>query len=1024
MRSLVVRRVCVVWAGLSLLWACGTSDGGGTLPADAGGQQSVGCGGAICDSSNPCTTATCDPIANKCVYTPNTAACDDGNVCTQGDKCVAGVCTAGANTCVDAAVDGGVDAGKTDAGASDAGTVDAGLPDAGGDKLVAGAVVISEIHYNPWGDGEVTDVDGEWLEFYNPGDKPVDLSGATIHDNGKDKYNILGANTVVSAKGYLVFGVSADKTVNGGVTVDHVYGTSLNLMNVGADALILTKDGVVIDKVAWDTKAGWPFLNARSMSLRPDKLDATANDDPTAWCGAQTNLSSGDKGTPGQANDPCDYIDADHDGVPDDEDNCLDYGNPAQKDDDKNSKGDVCEGAAPQCGNLKVDPDEQCDDGNKKTGDGCSSYCLNETPVPVGAVIITEFMANPKSVTDDKGEWIELYNTSGQDVDLNGVILSVTIKSPYYQWLSAAKPLIIKAGGYLLLANNADGATNGGLVPDYVYSASFGINSKKATLALTSAGKVVDSVTYDSLTWPVGNGISVALDPTALNAKKNDALANWCGGQKPFGKGDLGSPGVVNPSCEGADKDADGDGVPDKFDNCVDDKNADQLDVDNDGFGEPCDNCPALTNKDQKDGNKDGVGDACEKPGCGNGLMDAGEECDDGNKDGGDGCTFACKKGAVLKSGDLIITELMVDPSAVKDEFGEWVEIFNPGGLPVDLAGLWLKDAKGGKQQIAPLAKVLLLEAGKYAIFGANGDVKLNGGVTVAWAWAGLTLPNGGGAFTIAAGKDDLDLVSYTPGMGGWPMVKTGSSLQLSTAKLGAVANDAGSAWCHPTSEYGDGDKGTPGLANEPCAGAQGVCGDGQLDKGEGCDDGNKNDGDGCSAKCLKEAPKLAEGDLVITELMIKSQAGSDNGEWFEVYNKTQQNIDLNGLVIATKGGNHTIDGKGQAVMVSANGYAVLGRSMDKAINHDTPVVYSYGSLALGNSSGQVSLLSGVVEIDKVSYTATMPWPGVNIAKSLQLMPAMLNHVANDVGTNWCVSKQPYGANGMSGSPGQANSCN
>ena len=30
------------------------------------------------------------------------------------------------------------------------------------------------------------------------------------------------------------------------------------------------------------------------------------------------------------------------------------------------------------CGNLRVEPGEDCDDGNKSSGDGCSSICLNE----------------------------------------------------------------------------------------------------------------------------------------------------------------------------------------------------------------------------------------------------------------------------------------------------------------------------------------------------------------------------------------------------------------------------------------------------------------------------------------------------------------------------------------------------------------------------------------------------------------------------------------------------------------------
>ena len=1009
---------------LMLVVGCsgGSSGGAALVPqSDALSQVPVACGGAICDSSNPCTAATCDAAANKCVYTPKDAACDDGNACTQGDKCFNGVCTAGANACVDAASDVANDAAAQDTGGYDTAVPDSASVD-GGAQLVAGSVVISEIHYNPWGQGNVQDVTAEWFEVHNPGNLPVDLSGATIRDKGGDKYNILGANTTVPAKGYLVFGASADKQLNGGVEVDHVYGNSLTLDNKGADALIIDKDGVVIDQVLWDTAGGWPYLNARAMSLQPDKLDAAANDDPASWCGAQSDLPSGDKGTPGEANDLCDYADEDNDGIADGQDNCLNFANPTQVDADKNGKGDVCEGPAPLCGNLKVDAGEECDDGNKFTGDGCSSYCLTETPVLPGAVIISEFMANPKAVSDDKGEWIELYNTTDQDIDLNGVVLSVTVSSPFKQWLSASAPLLIKAKGYLLIGNNDDMVSNGGVKLDFAYENKFAISSKVATLALTSATKVVDAVAYDAATWPLESGLSLSLDPAALDANKNDDVANWCAGQQPFGAGDLGSPGVTNPGCAGADEDKDGDKVPDKFDNCPDDKNTDQVDGDGDTIGDACDNCPGLTNKDQSDTNKDGVGDACEKPGCGNGVLDPGEQCDDGNSDGGDGCTFTCQTGAKLKEGDLIINEIMADPSAAKDEDGEWVEVFNSSGAAIDLGGLWLKDAKGGKHKIEPTA-ALVVEAGKYVVFGVNADSKLNGGAPVAYAWKGLTLPNTGGAFSVGTASLDIDLVAYTPGQGGWPTVKTGVTLQLKADTLGAVSNDAGGSWCHPTSTFGAGDKGTPGAANEACADAKPACGNGKLEQGEACDDGNLKDGDGCSGKCVKEAQKLAAGDLLITEMMIKSVSGTDNGEWFEVHNTTKQNIDLSGIVISAKSGDHTIDGKDKPVLINAGGWLVLGRSLDPTKNGETPVTYSYGALALGNGGGEMALTAGAVEIDRVVYTASAPWPGVHTGKSIQLKPALLNHTANKLGTSWCLSIASYGSKGMAGTPGQPNNC-
>ncbi|MBL9120434.1 MAG: thrombospondin type 3 repeat-containing protein [Phycisphaerae bacterium] len=58
--------------------------------------------------------------------------------------------------------------------------------------------------------------------------------------------------------------------------------------------------------------------------------------------------------------------------------------------------------------------------------------------------------------------------------------------------------------------------------------------------------------------------------------------------------------------------DADGDGVENAADNCVNGFNPGQEDFDGDGVGDVCDNCEQVSNPDQADSNGNGVGDACE----------------------------------------------------------------------------------------------------------------------------------------------------------------------------------------------------------------------------------------------------------------------------------------------------------------------------------------------------------------------------------------------------------------------------
>ncbi len=61
---------------------------------------------------------------------------------------------------------------------------------------------------------------------------------------------------------------------------------------------------------------------------------------------------------------------------------------PGEQCDDGNiTSGDGCSGscdeeAGAMCGDGRVDPDEECDDGNTTAGDGCSATCTDEPPAP------------------------------------------------------------------------------------------------------------------------------------------------------------------------------------------------------------------------------------------------------------------------------------------------------------------------------------------------------------------------------------------------------------------------------------------------------------------------------------------------------------------------------------------------------------------------------------------------------------------------------------------------------------------
>lgn len=120
-------------------------------------------------------------------------------------------------------------------------------------------------------------------------------------------------------------------------------------------------------------------------------------------------------------------------------------------------------------------------------------------PLEAGSVVINEVAwAGHSGYTSD--EWIELYNTTGAPIDLNGWTLSAADGSPNLT-LSG----VIPAYGYYLIERDDDN-TLSDIPADFKASFGVGLSNSGEMLTLKNAqGQVIDTANGDGGAWPAGS---------------------------------------------------------------------------------------------------------------------------------------------------------------------------------------------------------------------------------------------------------------------------------------------------------------------------------------------------------------------------------------------------------------------------------------------------------------------------------------------------------------------------------------
>ncbi len=323
---------------------------------------------------------------------------------------------------------------------------------------------------------------------------------------------------------------------------------------------------------------------------------------------------------------------------------------------------------------------------------------------------------------------------------------------------------------------------------------------------------------------------------------------------------------------------------------------------------------------------------------------------------------------------DVMITEVMINPLASGDNYGEWFEVYNDGAEDVDMSGWTVEDNDGQSFVISAFT----VPAGDYAVFAKYNNDGLNGHVPYDYSYnSAMNFDEPADELMMYDAEDNLmDQVTYDSG-NGWVYVE-GASIQLTD--LGSDNNDPAN-WI--VSEYGwyegNWDFGTPGMAFDG---------------------------------------PYATKHMVISEILYDPFSREDQyAEWFEVHNAGTDTTNMRLWTFEDLGGNSFR--VNAHILVAPGEYAVFGRYDNNGYNGYIYPDYVYGGdFPLDNQADEIVMHrpDGTLH-DEVQYDESMGWPTAWGA-SMQLMDV---NADNSVASNWTISRYVWpSSNGDFGTPHEA----
>jgi len=238
----------------------------------------------------------------------------------------------------------------------------------------------------------------------------------------------------------------------------------------------------------------------------------------------------------------------------------LVYQNPDGSENTKTLSGGIPEPLANRHYEVHVDA-------TPEGGSATFQILLDETPVVVevvevddgssvpegeigyGSILITEIMYDPSGLSDTEGEWFEVYNNSGQAINLQNLVLERDDINRHV----ITESIDLLPDHYYVFQRTAQAteASN-----SYSYGSDITLSNTGATLTIynegteSDPGALIFSVNYGNAGFPGGTGESICLSPLSFNAGDAISGSSWCTSTSIYYTGDAGTPGTPNDNCQ------------------------------------------------------------------------------------------------------------------------------------------------------------------------------------------------------------------------------------------------------------------------------------------------------------------------------------------------------------------------------------------------------------------------------------------------------------------------------------------